>query len=169
MKFVGIIGIMIMAVFLGYLTAKFVIGPVLGYNADESPIKIAGNESDKSVESEETKSKDNSKSEEAAAGSTENAEEKTKAEVEEESQEEGSSKATVPEEGYALQFGVFSTKEAADAMVSSLQAKGIETEIIEADNMYKVISPVIKTKNEALTKLDEVKNQDIEDVFIASF
>ena len=41
MKFVWIIAIMILAVFLGYLTAKFVIGPLLGYNADESPmIKI---------------------------------------------------------------------------------------------------------------------------------
>ena len=34
---------MIMAVVLGYLTARFVIGPILGYNADESPI-TAGNE-----------------------------------------------------------------------------------------------------------------------------
>ena len=48
MKFVWIIAIMILAVFLGYLTAKFVIGPLLGYNADESPIKIAGNETSQS-------------------------------------------------------------------------------------------------------------------------
>ncbi len=39
MKFTVFLVIMIVAVALGYLTARFVIGPLLGYDADESPIK----------------------------------------------------------------------------------------------------------------------------------
>ena len=40
-KLTIVAGIMIVAVFLGFLTARFVIGPIIGYNADESSIKIA--------------------------------------------------------------------------------------------------------------------------------
>ena len=52
-KFIVFIAIMILAVFLGYLTARFVIGPLLGYDADESPIKITGQEG--SSDDEESK------------------------------------------------------------------------------------------------------------------
>lgn len=124
MKFVAVLAIMIMAVFLGYLTARFVIGPILGYNADESPI---------------------------TAGA-----------------EESSGQEDI-EEGYALQFGVYSTKTAANNMVSKLREKGIETKIIEKDGLFKVISPVIKTKDEALDKLEDIKDKEVEDVFITSF
>ena len=51
-KFAAFIAIMVLAVFLGYLTARFVIGPLLGYDADESPITLTGGA--KSGEQEET-------------------------------------------------------------------------------------------------------------------
>ena len=54
-------------------------------------------------------------------------------------------------------------------MSTSLSEKGIDTKVIEDDNMYKVISPVIKTKDEAINKLNDIKDKDVEDVFIASF
>ena len=126
MKFAVILAIMIIAVGLGYLTARFVIGPLLGYDADESPINIAGKE---------------------------------------ETETEASDTSEKPDDGYALQFGVFSSKESAD----KLAEKGIETTIIQADNAYKVISPVIKTKDEAIEKLNDIRDKDVEDVFIASF
>lgn len=122
MKFTRVLVIMILVIGLGYMTARFVIVPILGYNADESPIKVT----------EETS-------------------------------------LDVGEKGFALQFGVFSTKEAAQKLVESLESKGIETKIIEENNQYKVISPIIQTKEEALGKLNEIKDKDIKDVFIASF
>lgn len=138
-KFAAFIVIMVLAVFLGYLTARFVIGPLLGYDADESPITLTGGA--KSGEQEETE-----------AGST--------AETEE---------AEAPEGGYALQFGVFSTKEAAEKLAGELVAKGIEADVIEDEEMFKVISPLIETKDEALSQLDGIKDKEVEDVFIASF
>lgn len=120
MKFTSVLVIIIITVALGYLTARFVIGPILGYNADESPINTAAS-------SEEF------------------------------------------DEGYALQFGAFSTKEAAQKLADSLIQKGIDVEVVEENNQYKVISPIIKTKDEALEKLDEIKDKNVVDVFITSF
>ena len=74
-----------------------------------------------------------------------------------------------PEEGYALQFGVFSSEASAGELADQLKAKGIDTEIVEDDGKYKVISPVLKTKDEALEQLDQIKDKSVEDVFIASF
>ena len=74
-----------------------------------------------------------------------------------------------PESDYALQFGVFSTKEAAEKLAGELVAKGIEADVIEDEEMFKVISPLIETKDEALSQLDGIKDKEVEDVFIASF
>lgn len=150
MKFTVFIAIMILAVFLGYLTARFVIGPLLGYNADESPIKIAGQDGQDVKNSE----KDNKE---------------VSGEKSSEEPEKSSEKTEKPEEGYALQFGVFSTKDAANELAVSLSEKGIEAKVVEDEEMYKVISPVIKTKEEAINKLDGIKDKEVEDVFIASF
>lgn len=139
-KFAAFIAIMVLAVFLGYLTARFVIGPLLGYDADESPITLTGGA--KSDEQEETET-----------GSTAGAE----------------AEAEAPEGGYALQFGVFSTKEAAEKLAGELVAKGIEADVIEDEEMFKVISPLIETKDEALSQLDGIRDKEVEDVFIASF
>ena len=139
-KFAAFIAIMVLAVFLGYLTARFVIGPLLGYDADESPITLTGG-----AESDEQ--------EETETGSTAGAE----------------AEAEAPEGGYALQFGVFSTKEAAEKLAGELVAKGIEADVIEDEEMFKVISPLIETKDEALSQLDGIKDKEVEDVFIASF
>ena len=51
----------------------------------------------------------------------------------------------------------------------TLEGGSVDTKVIEDDNMYKVISPVIKTKDEAINKLNDIKDKDVEDVFIASF
>lgn len=138
-KFAAFIVIMVLAVFLGYLTARFVIGPLLGYDADESPITLTGGA--KSGEQEETETGSTAETEEAEA----------------------------PKGGYALQFGVFSTKEAAEKLAGELVAKGIEADVIEDEEMFKVISPLIETKDEALSQLDGIKDKEVEDVFIASF
>ena len=53
--------------------------------------------------------------------------------------------------------------------MASLATKGIEAKVIEENNQFKVISPIIQTKDKALDKLAEIKDKDVKDVFIASF
>ena len=142
MKFTSVLVIMILAVAMGYLTATYIIGPILGYNADESPLKVS-KEAEESNEPNETTD---------LAESTESTE----------------SAGTIGE-GYALQFGAYSTKEAAQKLVDSLTLKGIKAEIVEKDGQFKVISPIIRTKDEALNQLNDIKDKEVEDVFIASF
>lgn len=136
MKFTAVLVIITITVALGYATARFVIGPILGYDTDESPISING-------------SNELSKEQSSKANKEESADDLAN--------------------GFALQFGVFSTKEAATELVNSLASKGIEAKIVESQNQFKVISPIIQTKDEALGKLQEIKDKDVEDVFIASF
>ena len=74
----------------------------------------------------------------------------------------------MPEEGYALQFGAFSTKDAAEKLAEALRLKGIETKIVEIDDVFKVISPMLDDKEAALKALQESKDKDVEEVFITS-
>ncbi len=137
------LGIILLAVLLGFLTARFVIGPIIGYNADESPVQLNG--ADKAAESE----KDAEESKASKVEKTANTEDET-------------------EKGYALQFGAFSTKDSAQELSDALESKGIKTKIVEADNVFKVISPVLEDKEEALKALSESKEKEVEDVFITS-
>ena len=139
-KFRLFLGIIVMAVFLGFLTARFVVGPLIGYDADESPARIAGEKSEQNEDADEEK-------------------------AEESERETG----TVPEKGYALQFGAFSTEAAAQDLAANLKGKGIKTEIIRVDDVYKVISPLIDTKEGALKALSDLPEHSVSDVFIASF
>lgn len=143
-KIGGFLGIIILAVFLGFLTARFVVGPLIGYDASESPAKIAGDEK------EET-DVENSGSETNAAQDAE-----TSAEL-------------VLKDGYALQFGAFSTKEAAEELAESLKSQGIKTDIVRVEKIYKVIGPVMDTREEALDSLNKLPEMGVEDVFITTF
>ena len=135
----SVLGIAILAaILLGYLTARFVIGPIIGYNADESPIKVT-EQNDKTQEKDDKDDKDTQKT------------------------------AAVPEKGYALQFGAFSSRDAAEELSKALKEKGIDTEIVETDRVFKVITPVIEEKDDAIKALDDVKDKEVTDVFIASF
>ncbi len=141
MKMGMFVGIILLAVVLGFLTARFVIGPIIGYNADESPVKL---------EQKDDKSK------------------KTDAEQTEQKASLETGQNQMPEEGYALQFGAFSTKDAAEKLAEALRLKGIETKIVEIDDVFKVISPMLDDKEAALKALQESKDKDVEDVFITS-
>ena len=141
------LGIIILAVLLGFLTARFVIGPIIGYNADESPVQLNG--ADKAATEKDAGA-------DAAEDSNVSKVEKT-ANTEDEA-----------EKGYALQFGAFSTKDSAQELSDALESKGIKTKIMEADNVFKVISPVLEDKEEALKALSESKEKEVEDVFITS-
>ena len=134
-------GAVLAAILLGYLTARFVIGPIIGYNADESPIKVT-EQNDKTQDKDDKDDKTDQETQKTAA---------------------------VPEKGYALQFGAFSSREAAEELSRALKEKGIDTEIVEADSVFKVITPVADQKEDTLKALEDVKDKDVKDVFIASF
>ena len=157
-KFSVFLGIMVLAVLLGYLTARFVVGPLIGYDADESPARIAGQE-------EKSKEKD----EENNGGGEKNIESDADSEGNGSDSSLEAASGTIPTDGYALQFGVFSTREAAESMAKSLKEQGIETEIAVLDDMYKVISPLFDSREEALTSLEALAEKNVEDVFITSF
>ena len=61
------------------------------------------------------------------------------------------------------------TEDAAEEMSKQLGAKGVETEIVRAGDIYKVIGRISGDREEALSALEEIKNKEITDVFIASF
>lgn len=165
------LGIILLAVLLGFLTARFVIGPIIGYNADESPVQL--NSADKAVETEKDADKSkvskNSEAEKAANTQAEaDANNDADTDAAEEAKTEQTAKETESEKGYALQFGAFSTKDSAQELSDALQSKGIKTKIVEADNVFKVISPVLEDKEDALKALSESKEKEVEDVFITS-
>ena len=151
-----ILGIMVLAVLLGYLTARFVVGPLIGYDADESPTKVAGQTDE---EDGEQKDAETGKEDADADGKNEDGESVEDKEV-----------SAAPADGYALQFGAFSTKEAAEKLAQTLKDQGIETEIVEIDSVFKVISPVVDTKEEALESLEKISDSEaVSDVFVAAF
>ncbi len=166
------IGIIFAAVFLGFLTARFVIGPIIGYNADISPVTVKNSDdSEKSEDKQNNGIKEDSSASASAeiSSDTEANREDNQTSSGEESIAQSSSPVTEEEKGYTLQFGAFSDKEAAEKLKQELKAKGVETQIEEQEGIFKVISAVIKTKEEALKALDESKEKEITDVFIASF
>ena len=136
MKFGTFLGIIVLAVFLGFLTARFVVGPLIGYDADESPARAASDEKEKST------------------GEKDKDEKEVSAEL---------------EKGYALQFGAFSTEDAAQDHADNLKSSGITAEIIQDDDIYKVIGPILSTKEKALEALASLPENSVQDVFIASF
>lgn len=135
MKFSGFLGIMVLAVLLGFLTARFVVGPLIGYDAEESPAKAA---------SEETEKDEGKENDDAPV-------------------------AAELEKGYALQFGAFSSEEAAVELAAHLKEIGIAVEITNTDDIYKVIGPILSTKEKALEALESLPENSVQDVFIASF
>lgn len=159
MKFLGIIGIMIIAVICGYLTARFVIAPLLGYDTEvlklDLPSKLTA-VLDKDDESPKDEDRDD----------VDESEDVAQAQEDEKEDDSSSDSSEGEEKGYALQFGLFSTQSKAEELVSKLEEEGIDSKIKEADGKYKVISPVVNTKDEAVAKLKDTDSKEVSDVFI---
>jgi len=136
MKLGMILGIILLAVVFGYLTARFALGPLLGYDTEvlkpEFPSKLTARL--ENAAEKKTESKENEKNKEAG--------------------------------GYVLQFGRFDAKSGAKTLLSQLDKDGIEAEIKEEDGSYRVISGTIDTKEEALKQLEKLKDENNIDVFI---
>ena len=155
------LGIILLAVGLGFLTARFVIGPLIGYNAGESPAQ----ELTEKPETEKDAAKD-AGTEKANADTDADADADTDADAA--NSADTTDTAAETEEGYALQFGAFSSKEAAQELSDALQAKGIKTHVVEIDHVFKVMSPITEKKETALQDLAKAKDKEITDVFITA-
>ena len=148
MNFLPVIVIICLSVFAGYLTAKYVVCPILGYE----PAGLSVLQKENSIKTEEKK-KDASEAAKVPEETSETAREPSgkTAVIEDQIQVKKTS-------GYALQFGSYSTKEAAQKSVEDLKSSGIEAKVIEKDGAYKVIGEIFDTKEKAkedLSKLDK--------------
>ena len=116
-----VIGISVLA---GYMTANYVLGPMLGLESEPAFSDFVKEKKDAEKEKK-----------------TELPESETKV-VEDQIPVQS-------EKGFALQYGSFSSKNGAQQCADELKSKGIETSIIEKDGNYKVIGKVFDTKEEA--------------------
>ena len=140
--FNAVLLILIAAVIAGYLTTRFVLYPMLGFEFPS--LETIWDKYRPSV-SEDKNSTEDSKSE--------TKEQKTIVE----------DKKDTSEEGYVIQFGSFSTKAAAKERVAELKDEGIKTSVIEKDDYYKVVGEIFTTKDKAKTAMADI---DYDGVFV---
>ncbi len=154
-NFLPILVIICLSIGAGYLTAKYVVYPILGYEPTGLGIL---KQSETTEESKEQSQPSANEAVETAAASTQAA--TTSA------AEATTVPATVIQDqadvkqvaGYALQFGSYSSKAAAEKSREQLKESGINARVLKKDGAYKVIGQLFATKDEAkveLNKMDE--------------
>lgn len=151
-NFAPIIVIICLSICAGYLTAKYVVYPILGY--EPAGLNILQPKTDKQA-TKETKETESTASTESTAATTESTEKPTTTVPTSIIEDKVNVKKTA---GYALQFGSYSTKAAADKSLKQLKSSGIKAEIVKKDDSYKVIGQIFDTKAKAkaaLAKMDE--------------
>lgn len=144
--FNAVLLILIAAVVAGYLTTRFVLYPLLGFEFPS--LETIWDKYRPSV----SEDKDSNK-EKTEDSKSETKEQKTIV-------EDG---VNTSEEGYVIQFGSFSTKEAAKERVSELKDEGIKTSVMEKDDYYKVVGEIFTTKDKAKTAMADI---DYDGVFV---
>lgn len=133
MSFVMVICISVAA---GYLTATYILGPVLGLEMEPTFFDFISEDKKKTENKEKPETKTV-------------IEDKVETEI---------------ESGFAVQYGSFSEKNGARECADQLKAEGIEVKIIEKDGMYKVVGKVYSTKDDARDDIENT--QDNEGLFI---
>lgn len=136
LNFTPVIVILCLSIGCGYAAAKYVVDPVVNYVPQMTAEKEQVNNQ---AENKDADSKENS------------SEEKQKTDVLED-EAEVKEKGNIS--GYALQFGCYSSKAAAEAAMPAVGISGLQ--VIEQSNMYKIIGEVYKTKDEAKAALGEL-------------
>ena len=121
----------------GYITATYIIGPALGLDAKPMFSEFLNEKKDNMENNEEKE--DNVKVVQ------------DKLDVK-------------SEQGYALQYGSFSEKKGAEKFAAELTSKGLNAEIINKDDGYKVIGEIFDTYEEA--EKSKLQSSLKEDVFI---
>ena len=127
------------AVIAGYLTTRFVLYPILGF---EFP----------SLETIWDKYRP-AVSEDKDSGNDKTDDGKTKTDRQETIVEDD---ADTSEEGYVIQFGSFSTKDAAKERVAEMESEGVKTSVIKKGDYYKVVGETFSTKDKAKTAMADI-------------
>jgi len=134
-NFTPVIVMLCLSVGCGYAAAKYVVEPAVNYVPEISAEKTET----------EIPVKDNTD-----AQTQKKNEDKTGSVLEDEADVEKSADV----KGYALQFGCYSDKAAAENVLSALGITGLQ--VMKQDNMYKITGTVYKTKEEAKAALKEL-------------
>lgn len=168
-----ILMIICLSVCAGYLTAKYVVYPLLGYEPAELNVleRLKPGSEDKTETEGDTEGtrRMSEASEKASAKAGSQADEKETEQTETEMTAELKETETAPSKtvledkaevkqaaGYALQFGSYSTKAAAQKSLKQLKTSGIKAKIVEKDGAYKIIGKLFDTKEQAAKHLNDL-------------
>ena len=161
-NFAPIVVIICLSICAGYLTAKYVVYPILGY--EPAGLSILQKETKDAEQDEKKETAETSQvTTETSAPQKETAAEKVATTA---ATTAASPSTKVVEDqvdvkqtaGYALQFGSYSTKAAAQKSVEQLKSSGIEAKIMEKDGAFKVVGELFQKKEQAkgaLNKMDD--------------
>lgn len=130
-NFAPVIIILCLSIGCGYATAKYVVEPAVNYLPQLTT---------KAHESKETEKSSNSSKNEAADQNI--------------IEDEINVKEDGEVSGYALQFGCYSNKAAAEKAMSSIKTEGLH--VMEQKGMYKIIGDIFDTKEKAKEALDKL-------------
>ena len=133
-NFIPVILILCLSVGCGYATAKYVVDPVVNY----VPQIAAGSDiSDQNIQKQDG----SAASDKADAGK--GSKSKASSGVVEDEADVKETKVA----GYAVQYGCYSGKSAAEAAMSSLGISGLQ--VVEQNKMYKIIGEIFDSKDKA--------------------
>ncbi len=190
-NFTGIIGIMCIAVLLGYGTTKFVIYPI--FHADNTQVSTNSAQVATKTESVVEKllnffmEKDNTQENQGSGENTQqnggNTQGGTIVDQGTEQNQQGNATivedqlnvtktdatanaVTTTQSGYCIQFGSFSTKNSAETLVTQLKGSGINAEIIEKDGAFKVVSQLFEQKEQAVATMNSLTGEQFADAFV---
>lgn len=143
LNFAPVIIILCLSVGCGYATAKYVVEPAVNYIPQ--------------LTAEETK-------QDAEDGSPKDPADGKQAEAQQESGDDGGKKNIIEDDvnvketgeiaGYALQFGCYSSQSSAESVLPTLGVENLQ--VIEQDDMYKIVGKTYQTKAEAKKALQEL-------------
>lgn len=169
-NFSAIFVIIILAILAGYFTTRFVVYPLLGGTEISFLSKLEALWRDDKPEEKKpqlTDSEDTQKTESQAPAE----QQKGQGGIVEDGltpETQSSAETTAEISGYAIQFGSFSTREAADGLIAQLLQSGISAEIVEKDGTFKVLGPLFPTKEEAVSAMQQLDRTVFTDVFVTA-
>ena len=149
LNFTPVIVILCLSVGCGYATAKYVVDPVVNYVPTLTAEEETG-EATQSATADAEASKQNVTESEAAT----KAEETTKSEKTDVVEDDVKVAQTGEIAGYALQFGCYSGEAVAEAAMKDIDVTGLQ--VLEQDNMYKIVGKTYDTKEKAAAALKEL-------------
>lgn len=143
-NYMPVVLILCISIGCGYATAKYVVDPVVNY----IPEATGKSNSEITIQTE----KETAISQQVKTEADKNATEPTDKLIENSVEV----KETGDVAGYALQFGCYSGKAAAEAAEKNLGISG--TTVLEQDNMYKIVGEIYDDKEKAKDALENLSD-----------